>query len=386
MIYLSAALVLLPLAVTLGFRHATLKQADADRSIAWSGYRRLNRFTMLVTVAGWSATWDLNRRSDVTLTPPWLSFLVPSNAGVLLFWLPPLVGLGFYSVLCYSTDKTILNLRWSPWDIVRQAWWRITSFVMPLLMIAMGFGAIFDGRGRGVAWIICAGLVARIGTVFLHRAEGMKLHETKSGELRNRAFSVARRMGTTIQRVYIVPAGKGHLTNAYGMSRAIGLTDNLGKHFTRPQIDYVIAHEVAHVKYRHGLKQSLFAVMFFSALTLLLFRIPIAIGALRPLLDVVVIFAPLTAFYFLSRRFEYAADREAVNFTGDPETAVRALASLYQVSAVPIRCSRLIELFLTHPALTRRARAIARLGQLPAERVADILRNEEASATVRTDR
>ena len=33
---------------------------------------------------------------------------------------------------------------------------------------------------------------------------------------------------------------KGHRTNAFGWSDAVGVTDNLGKYFTRPQQDYII--------------------------------------------------------------------------------------------------------------------------------------------------
>ena len=51
-------------------------------------------------------------------------------------------------------------------------------------------------------------------------------------------------MGVTIRRVYIVPAGKGLLTNAYGLSNAIALTDSLGQYLTKTQIDYVMAHEL----------------------------------------------------------------------------------------------------------------------------------------------
>ena len=48
----------------------------------------------------------------------------------------------------------------------------MASFVVPLQMVAMGFQDIFDGAGRGIAWIIGAGLVARLGVIFLRRAEG----------------------------------------------------------------------------------------------------------------------------------------------------------------------------------------------------------------------
>jgi len=89
-----------------------------------------------------------------------------------------------------------------------------------------------DGRHRVYAhfrWEDCRhsmagkrGIFSQVGTGFLRRAEGMKFNRLKSGELRNRALKMADHMGVTISRVYIVPAGKGHLMNAYGLSNAIG--------------------------------------------------------------------------------------------------------------------------------------------------------------------
>jgi Zn-dependent protease with chaperone function len=93
----------------------------------------------------------------------------------------------------------------------------------------------------------------------------------------------------------------------------------------------------------------------------------------RPLLDILVVFVPILTFYFFSRHFEYAADEAGVELTHDPETAIHALASLYRVTQAPTRCDRLTELFMTHPALTRRARAIGMTGRLPADRISEII-------------
>lgn len=270
-IYPPYALLLLPLAATVAFRQAAMQHTNKERAAIWLRYRRLNRFVMLVTVAGWSAIWELAGGSSQVPTRTWAIFRLLHSFGLLGFWLPPVVGLGLHLLLCFSTDKTVFNLRWSAVDIARQAWWRTVSFVAPLLMVVTAFDAIFDGKARGIAWLIGAGLAARIGTIFFQQAEGMKLHEAKSGETRNRALSVARKMGTSIERVYIVPEGKGHMTNAFAGAGAIGVTDNLGKHFTRPQGEYVIAHEVAHVKHRDGPRKLKFAVMSFLILAVLAF-------------------------------------------------------------------------------------------------------------------
>lgn len=237
-------------------------------------------------------------------------------------------------------------------------------------MVAAGFRTIFEGRFVGIVWLGSAGI---IGTGFLRQAEGMKFNRLESGELRNRALKMAKHMGVTIGRVYIVPAGKGHLTNACGLSNAIGLTDSLGKYLTKTQMDYVMAHELAHVKLKHGRKHLLLVVAVFSILTLVSFRFSQHALFLRPLVQIAVIIVPLLAIYYSSRRFEYAADAEAVDFTGEPETAIRALTNLRRIHEVPARCDRFSELFITHPSLTQRIEAIAKAGQIPAERLKVIL-------------
>ena len=60
----------------------------------------------------------------------------------------------------------------------------------------------------GCTWISGAGIIAMMGTVFRRKAEGMKLHEVKASETRNRARAMARRMGIELRRIYVVPAGR----------------------------------------------------------------------------------------------------------------------------------------------------------------------------------
>jgi hypothetical protein len=275
--------------------------------------------------------------------------------------------------LSYSTDTAVLSHRWTFTDTLKQAWWRLVSFVVPLLMVAVGVEALLQGIVAGIIWFILAGIFATIGRILFHRADGIRMHETKSGELRNRAFAMARKMGVALRRVYSVPAGKGHLTNAYGSWKAIGLTDNLGKYLTKREVDSVIAHELAHVRRKHGRKQLLLSIATFALLNLLLFRLSHLSLRSKLMLDIGVIFVPLLICYFASRRFEYAADREAADYIGDPETVIRALANVYRVSATPPHWNKFTELFTSHPAFTRRAQAIAKRTRLDEGRVSEIL-------------
>lgn len=251
--------------------------------------------------------------------------------------------------------------------------------------MAAGFTAIFNGKISGTAWLLGAGVVSRIGTVFLDRTEGMKFNLLKSGELRNRAFKMANQMGVTIARVYMVPAGKGHLTNAYGMSNAIGLTDNLGKYLTKAQVDSVIAHELAHVKLRHARKHLLLVLGIFSMMSVLLFRFSYYALHLRPIAQFVVIFGPLAVIYYFSRRFEYSADRVEVEFTGEPEIAIRSLLNLSKAGEVPMQYAKFSEFFMTHPSLARRLNAMAKIGQITAQQLSSLLVEEGVPQIARQD-
>jgi Zn-dependent protease with chaperone function len=377
----------LPLALTLLFCWLALRASDTERRTVWTDYRGFSRFILAATVACWWIEWNFGGRFQLPqiTTRIWLGTIGTSSAEVLLFWVAPLTSLAIFLFSCYAIDRKLLKQRWSLLEMARRTWWRSVSFVIPLQMIAAGFTAIFEGRISGTAWLLSAGVVSKIGTGFLRRAEGMKFNLLKSGELRNRAFKMAGQMDVTIARVYMVPAGKGHLINAYGMSNAIGLTDNLGKYLTKTQVDSAIAHELAHVKLRHARKHLLLVLGIFSTMTVLFFRFSQYALPLRPLAQFVVIFGPLGVIYYVSRQFEYSADRVEVEFTGEPEVAIRSLLNLYKVGEAPMQYVKFSEFFMTHPSLARRLGAMARIGQISAQHLNTILVDEGVPEIARQD-
>jgi Zn-dependent protease with chaperone function len=328
----------------------------------------------LCTVAIWWASWDFQRGSGQI---PGLAFgprgTDAALAKLLLFWGLPIIGIAVVQLICYSLDRTFLGRRWTVIDVCRLAFWRTLCPTVALLFVATGFEAIYDRRLTGILWLVVAAILALVGTISLQLAEGLKLQQVKSGELYKRAFVLAKEMQTPLKRVYVVPAGRGHLTNAYGLTESIAVTDNYGKFLSRAQLDFVIGHELGHVKARHGRKKLLIVVIVFACIALVCSLLPPMLVPFRPLLDILVVFVPILTFYFFSRHFEYAADEAGVELTHDPETAIHALASLYRVTEAPTRCDRLTELFMTHPALTRRVRAIGKTGRMPVERISEVI-------------
>ena len=386
LLLLPMGILILPILLTLSFREIALnQQTEAQRKRVWASYREFSRFILVVTVAAWWVIWDLRGRDDLVsvIGTHWLQTVETSSSEASLFWMPPTVSLGIFLLLCRAVDKIVLRLKWTAQQTLMQVCWTLVSFVVPLLMVAAGFSSILDRRLGGTVWLIGAGVISRVGTAFLRQAQGMKFNRLRSGELRNQALSIAGGMGVSIGKVYLVPAGKGHLVNGFGMRDAIGLTDNLGKYLTKAQKGYVIAHELAHVRLKHSRKHLLLVFAIFSITTLSLFSLPKQASPLRPVMQVFAIFGPLVALYYGSRHFEYSADRRAVDFTGDAETAIQALANLERSRELPVTHTRLMEWFMTHPTFEHRVEAIAKIGCVPADRLTAML--EEAGIAAPAD-
>jgi Zn-dependent protease with chaperone function len=163
------------------------------------------------------------------------------------------------------------------------------------------------------------------------------------------------------------------LTNAYGGLTQIAVTDDYGHWLHGSQLDFVICHELAHLKQKDALKTLGSIGAIFAAVSTALLVMPQLPMPWRVFFNFVAILLPLMVFYALSRGQEYEADRLSVEVTGEPEMAIRALAGLYRSAEVPSQLSRLAELFSTHPGFWSRVDAIARQGGVRAEQVSEVL-------------
>ena len=360
-------------------------QADqSERTSRWIAYRRWIQIVLLATVAAWWAFWDFDTGADfISRLPLRLSWLDPTVAKAFLFWGPPIGGVALVQLICYSLDRVFLRRRWTSIDLLRLTLWRTVSPTVALLFLAVGFNAFYERRLVGIVWLVIAAIVAMLGMLRLRLAEGMKLQEVKGGELYKRAFVLAKMTKTPLKQVYVVPAGRGHLTNAYGGARTIAVTDNYGKFLTGAELDFVIGHELGHAKAKHGRKKLLVTATVIAGIALASFVMSPFLFPFRPLFDVLVVFVPILTFYSLSRRFEYAADAAGVELTRDPEAAIHALVNLHRITEAPMHCDKLTELFMTHPALTRRASAIGVKSGISPDRTREAVGENELARHVR---
>ena len=181
---LTALVLVAPILLVLFFRRVS-SRATADRARVWFGYRQNTRLLFLITVGCWWALWDWNR--TLLFSPRRLLVwpaLADSGIQQLIFWLLPIGTLLIAQIISYSTDKSIAKLHWSKRAILRQGFWSVVRFAIPLLLIASGFEAMFDGEVQGVVWFILAFGVAIFGRAFLDRALGVNSRLLKSSELR----------------------------------------------------------------------------------------------------------------------------------------------------------------------------------------------------------
>jgi Zn-dependent protease with chaperone function len=348
---------LIPVALMLWFLYSISRAGESERRANWIVFRRRMHAVFLVETAAWWAFWDF--QGLIRPVSLWCAFIV---------------GIALVHLASYSFDRIFLGRRWTLGDVLQLTFWRTVSPAVALGLAAIGFDAIYDHRPSGIVWLVAAAIAALVGTVRLQLAEGMKLQEVKSGTAYKRAFVLSREMGTDLKRVYVVPAGRGHMTNAFGLRRGIALTDNYGKFLHGAQLDFVIGHELAHVKGRHGRKKLFMTAVIYVMTGVLFLAAPRILNAFHPLFNFIAILGPIFATYYVSRHFEYAADRAAIELTRDLEAGINALASLYRITRAPTDCDWVTELFMTHPSFTSRARAIGEIGKMPEDQVAELIR------------
>ena len=351
---LQAGLLTLPVLLT-SIRGLSLTGTNERRVNVWLRYRRLNQVLLLIVSVAWCA---LSEASN--LHPP-------------VFCVGLLTSVFLVHAIARQIDRSILERRWTSSEILRQAWWATVHPSATLLLLATGFNTTFERKPSAFFWFILAAVTAVVGPACLRLAQGFKKRKVKSGTLYVRSLHLAKRMGVKIRWIYVVPSGRGDLTNAFASWHSISLTDNYGEFLHGPQLDCVIAHELAHAKNRHVQKELSILALLFSSLIAFSFTLAPLLSHYKLLAISVLLLVPVLCFDAISRYFEYEADGASVRFIGNPEAEIRSLAALYRKTSTPIERSNFLELFMTHPNFVNRISAVAKLGSVPATRVSHIL-------------
>jgi Zn-dependent protease with chaperone function len=365
-------------------RKALSSQAQ-DKAVVWFTYMRYLQWTLNFSLLGWWIAADslhLVRllqflSAGTRIAPIWDYAITPT----IVEWFPPAVIWVLSFALSHPVQERLRGLTWTRGELAIQGIYSFCASLLPLALFFTGLSTIAkSGLQTGVLWMLAAFAVAVIASRARQKFLGMQPQALTTGDLRDHAFAMARKLGVKLQQVYIIPSGKGQMANAFARKgNVISFTDFLLQRMTRREVNYVLGHEMTHLKLGHPGKLAMAAVVsYFVAITGLGFLDFFFHLSVVPRYALIVGFLTLARFFW-SRRFEYAADAGAVEVTGDPEAAISALFKLSQLNTLPIHWSNWSEKWLTHPSSLRRAHAIARKAGIPMERVPNIARTAAAA-------
>jgi hypothetical protein len=140
------------------------------------------------------------------------------------------------------------------------------------------------------------------------------------------------------------------------------MTAPLVRSLSKPEVDAVAAHELAHVSQSSRGQWTALALamaLFGTPLNVTLLSLPDGLLA-AILLLLVVLFTSL----YSSRKHEFAADAYAAALTGDPRAMISSLARIARKNKTSLDMNVAVEWLSTHPSTRKRIRALAAASRL----------------------
>jgi heat shock protein HtpX len=256
------------------------------------------------------------------------------------------------------------------------------------LLVVIGFA--IGGPETAFTFLII-GLLLNLGSYFFSDKIALKMSGARPLEESEapRIYQIVRELTTRadlpMPRLYLIPQEQ---PNAFATGRdpkhaAVAVTEGITKLLSEDELRGVLSHELAHVKHRDILIQSVAAAIG-GAITWIAYTLLWVggedgpVGAIAAL--ALVILAPVAASIIqlsISRQREYAADAGGAEISGNPESLASALLRLEQgAKAIPMEVNQSSEplyivapfsgggfsrLFSTHPPIEERVRRLRQM-------------------------
>jgi heat shock protein HtpX len=270
---------------------------------------------------------------------------------------------------------------------------RTTVLLATLTGLLVGLGALIGGPQMATTFFAIA-LLMNLGSYFfsdriaLAMSRAKPLSEEEAPRLHQLVRELAHSAGVPMPRLYLIPASQ---PNAFATGRnpkhsAVAVTEGLTQLLSEAELRGVIAHELAHVKNRDILTQSIAAAIG-GAITWIGYMMlfmggdddegPLGLVAALAM----VILAPIAATIIqlaISRQREYAADATGARISGSPNALADALERLRDgAEAMPMQVNSAAEplyivkpfsgrgvasLFSTHPPIEERVQRLRSMG------------------------
>jgi Zn-dependent protease with chaperone function len=377
-------LLLVPIATTIWLRRRALSAREEERTTVWFAYFR---FLRLTTIAGTLVWWSA---ADLLHADAFLEFLIPEVLGTdlgikwilpwILLWVPPVV---VYAV-CVVLSSPIHQLRGvqrTRIETISQTLWAIGRIFIPISLIVLAMGEIFESPKTAVLLFAAGILAARLGAKKLAQASGMELNALSSGALRDRTFALAEKAKAKLYQLYVLPTERIRMANAFAhIGHNIYLTDYLLRNLSKREIDAVVGHEVSHLQLKHLRQRWIVMFIGFVAMGIVGVWLEPRIPERFPT-GPVFYACLLLVIFFITRRNEFSADAGAVKLTGDAEAMITALAKLARLNTMPMNWGKVEGKMLTHPSISRRIARIAQASGIAEERIPELLRESTGPPT-----
>jgi heat shock protein HtpX len=258
------------------------------------------------------------------------------------------------------------------------------------LLVAIGFA--IGGASTALLFLVLAALM-NMGSYFfsdklaLAMSGAKPVSESEAPKLYEAVRELTTRAGLPMPRLYVIPVDQ---PNAFATGRnpqhaAVAVTRGILNLLSEEELRGVLSHELAHVKHRDILIQSVAATIG-ATITYLGYMLlwfggednnsPVGLIASLAL----VLLAPIAATIIqlsISRQREYAADAGGAEICGNPEALASALLRLEQGAAqMPMQVNQAAEplyivkpfsskgiagLFSTHPPIEERVKRLRQM-------------------------
>jgi heat shock protein HtpX len=267
---------------------------------------------------------------------------------------------------------------------------RTTILLASLSGLLVLIGALIGGPSTAALFLGIA-LLMNLGSYFfsdklaLKMSRAQPIEESEAPRLYQIVRELTTRADLPMPRLYMIPQDQ---PNAFATGRspkhsAVAVTRGITKLLSEDELRGVLSHELAHVKHRDILIQSVAAAIG-AAITYIAYMLmwfgdddsPLGlVGSLA-----MVLLAPLAASIIqlsISRQREYAADAGGAEICGNPESLASALLRLEQgAEAIPMKVNQAAEplyivkpfsgkgfasLFSTHPPIEERVKRLRQM-------------------------
>ena len=269
---------------------------------------------------------------------------------------------------------------------------RTTLLMATLTGLLVGIGALVGGPDMALTFLIVA-LAINLGSWFFSDKIAIKMSgakpvtEEQAPGLYQMVRELCTRADLPMPSLYVIPQEQ---PNAFATGRnpknsAVAVTAGIMKRLSEDELRGVIAHELAHIRNRDVLLQSV-ASAIGGAITYLGYMLlwfggdedsgPLGLVAALAL----VILAPIAASLIqlgVSRQREYSADATGAEICGNPESLASALLRLEEsAQEIPMQVNSAAEplyivkpfsgggmaaLFSTHPPIEERVRRLRQM-------------------------